>query len=144
MKTLEFGPAVGGDVAIRNGQVHLTYGHQPWVHLLLSLDGEILARHTQPTAYYPKTNGEICIGHDGARFLSWSPPSDLAIVHPGAPVGNNATGVSPKGILFFAKKISDVASGFFRGDTRLANAWASNGIWEANDDGSIKTFDECF
>lgn len=143
MRELTFAPAVGGDVAIRDNRVHLTFGHEPWTWLQLDLDGNLVEKRTQPRAYYPKTNGITSVGHDGERFLAWTLPQDV-VVQAGTPVGNNAAGISDNGTLFFARKLPDGSAAFFCDGTRLENEWASNGLWECRDDCTARTFDDVY
>ena len=88
---------------------------------------------TQPVGYYPKTNGVITLAHDGVQFLAWT-PSVSVLRPPGDPSlgGVHATGISPTG------------REFYYGTTPLPNPYASYGLWECRDDGSVLTWDECY
>ena len=143
---LRFSPAVAPDVAIREGVVHLVFGPKPWTWLTLSLDGTLLDKRTQPVGYYPKTNGAVSLAHDGERFIRWTWPDGLDYPA-GAPLGGmHDTGVSPSGLSFFYRKGDGVFTGtgaYCEGVAR-PNAYASYGLWECFDDGTCKTWDECY
>ena len=137
---------VAPDVAIRDGVVSLVFGPGPWTWLRLSFDGELLDKRTQPVGYYPKTNGAVCLAHDGERFIEWTWPDGLACPA-GAPLGGmHDTGITANGQEFFYRSASSgfPVSGAYRGSTPLPNPYASSGLWECRDDGTCKTWDECY
>lgn len=142
---LWFQPGVGPDVAIRDGRVHLVYGHQPGVWLQFSFDGAMVSKGIRPIAYYPKTNGAVTLAHDGTRFVAWTPDAP-DVVPPGIPVGVHATGISPNGQQFFYRQGDGVftQTGAYRGVVALPNPYSSYGLWECRDDGTVRTWDECY
>lgn len=145
-RELTFSPGVAPDVAIREGVVHLVFGPSPWTWLELSLDGELLARRTQSVGYYPKTDGRVSLAHDGERFLLWNGDA-IPTVMPGAPLGGmHNTGVSANGTEFFYREKDGAyaLAGAYCGDVLLPNPYAAFGIWECFDDGTCKTWDECY
>lgn len=142
-----FSPGVAPDVAIRDGRVHVVFGHAPWTWLVFDLAGELLEQRTQPIGYYPKTDGLVSLAHDGARFVSWMPGFVGVLRYPpGAPVGVHATGLSEAGVEFFYRQAdaSYPQTGAYCGDVPLSNPYASYGLWECRDDGTVRTWDECY
>lgn len=145
-RELRFSPGVAPDVAIREGVVHLVFGPKPWTWLELSVDGELLDKRTQPVGYYPKTNGAVSLAHDGERFIRWTWPDGLDYPA-GAPLGGmHDTGVHANGLEFFYREKDDAyaLAGAYCGDVLLPNPYAAFGLWECFDDGTCKTWDECY
>lgn len=137
---LHFSPAVAPDCAIRNARVHIVYGNQPWTWLKLDLDGNLLSRRTQPTGYFPKTNGAVSVAHDGGIYLQWAHGGIITQPTGAHPFGNNPIIVSLDGVIAY-QSYPDV----FVGDTRYVNAARATGLWEIAWNGStFSTWDHCY
>ena len=136
------GAGVAPDVAIGNGQMHITWGHQPCVYATYrAFDGAFIETFTIPTGYFPKVSSHgAVIVHNGEKFLDWIPPHPPVRV-PGIPVGNNPTGISPAGIQFY-QRASDgqFESGVYCGSIRQGG-YRPTGIWECHDDGTYVMMD---
>jgi len=145
-RELLFSPGVAPDVAIRDDRVHLVFGHGPWTWLELAFDGELVSRRELPRGYYPKTNGEVSLAHDGERFIRWTRSGVLSEPAGDPRGGMHCTGISPSGLEFFWRAADEAypAKGAYCGDALLPNPYASYGIWESRDDGTCRTWDECF
>lgn len=139
MNDLHFSPAVAPDCAIQNDRVHVVYGHQPWTWLELDLDGNLLSRRTQPTGYFPKTNGAVSVAHEGGVYLQWLRDGACFQYSGDHPYGNNPIIVSPSGLIAH-QRYPDVIVG----NGTYMNIARPTGLWEMRDDGSFDTWDVCY
>ena len=136
-----FSPGVAPDVCVRNGRVHITYGHAPFVWMVFNADGELLEKRQQPLGYFPKTNGLTCLAHDGERFIGWTAGGVYTTI-PGRPVGNNATGLSSLGLEYVQRQQDDAfRTAVYCGSVKVAD-YKPTGIWECYDNGSVLMMDD--
>ena len=97
------GQGVAPDVAIVGSRLVVVAGVAPLRLVTMDADtGKNGATVTQPVGYFPKTDGRTVVYHDGAAFYKWV-PGYAPFKIPGAPVGNNPTGISPSGICFYQR-----------------------------------------
>jgi hypothetical protein len=137
-----FGQGVAPDVAFADGRLIVVWGHQPLTFVAMNpFSGNETLRLTQPTAYFPKTDGRSVVYHDGSKFLKWTPGYTPAVI-PGVPVGNTPTGISPSGVSVYQRNqdgqfsLGVYVEAVRRGDYR------PTGIWECHDNGTFVMMDD--
>lgn len=137
------GPTPIADVAVTDTGVVACAGSGQVQVWRFAADGTPLAQDDLGVGYHPRTDGHTVVYHDGARFRSVVPGAGENPAIPGAPVGINATGISPLGIVAVQRAAADGFDlGVYCGSVQVAD-YRPTGIWETHDDGTVAMMDHC-
>ncbi|HOQ61081.1 MAG TPA: hypothetical protein PKZ08_10705 [Vicinamibacterales bacterium] len=130
------------DVAVTDDGLVVCAGSGRLEYWRFALDGTLLDHDGTRVGWHPRTDGRVVVYHDGTTFIAWTPGAGSETI-PGSPVGNNATGVSPAGLIFVQRQAdSAFQGGVYCGSVKVAD-YRPTGIWESHDDGSVAMMDDC-
>lgn len=122
-------------VAILGGRVHVVTAGANVHWRVFTVGGLQLQDITQPTGYFPVTDGRVCYFHDGRSYKHWVGDSYTTMLQhidfTAGAVGNSPLAVSPGGILLH----QDLGAGVYCGSVQVG-PWKPTGIMRAREDGS--------